>query len=609
MSDSKIRFSVEGIQELKGAMGSVLKETALQAKLIEASNKEFTKNLQQQIELLKQRKSLLTETPSGAINSNVNLPSTPTSSSSQETSSVETAFQTTKKSTRELQQLLVSLNRKIVEQKRWVTETQDDVQKRKELMQKANYANKDQATAEYKASLKALKDDRKRLRDLKDEKDDVSLDLKEAARRDRFRDKDKGLTPSMVQSFAMSNLINPITSRDPINAATSTAQNVSASMMMAGGKMGWIGLGLGLGVAVAGAQTQLLREIMPSASRIAKQRGGKADDYINYGRNEYAELGFDRKTVLENQASIISSLGRNNLVALKSSLGIQAGFDVSQQDLSGVMRAGRGDSNFDLGRTFTKLYNGLRVGLGKEKTEAFIPEYLRILTEQGQKQLESLGKVDFGINTRFMTFLSGGSDRLKNPDTLRSVMGQVYGGLTNASTPQVEALQYQTLSKLFPGKSLWELQKKREAPLESGNESYLPEFIKNLRTVSSSQEEFERNISNVFGIGKNIASDLGKDWGKEGWETRFKKEIGGGITEQDIYKRGVDAVDKFAAATAKWENVLVGDFTKTVSEGISKMVTSLEILAAGKQTPVIPGSPFQDALFKASLPFISKLLP
>lgn len=510
MSDTKIKFQVEGIQTIKNEMSGILKDVIEQTKLIDNSNKEFIKSLQQQIELLKERNKISSQFISGAIPQQQSDPG---------------FFLTL----RDLNSTLRDLVEKLEE------DASPKVHNKPPL-------NETQSTA-------------------------------------------TGLNPKMLQSFALSNIINPMSSNDPISAGLGLLQNTGSSLMMKGGKAGIAGLVTTIAASIGKVQVDLLRDIEPSASRMARLQGGNTSDYVDTGTNEYSDLGFRRSQVLQGRAGIIRTLGRDSSSDLRSLLAIQKGFDVSQDELLGVSRLGRGDSSFNLNRVFTSLYSGLQYsGLGKERTEAFIPEYLKLLTEIGQEQLTTLGKVDIGVNTRLITALSGES-RLQNPETLKSVISGITQGLSNANTPQVEAAQFSTLARLFPEKSLWELEKIREAPFEKGNEAYLSEFMKDLQNRTSSREDFERTVSQVFGIKKNLAGSI-VDAMSEGNFDLLKKEITPQITEQDVYTRATDAIDRFDAVVSKWEDLKIGELTATINNGFDGLLNTLTTAAIFKKSGI-----------------------
>lgn len=584
--DSKIKFSVEGIQVLRDDMSKVLKDTITQSKLLIETNKEFVGILQQQIKLLRERRELMGPTgssvvsggsaispPSGTI-TGLNVPGTD---------------QPITRNQGEIKRTIQQLSQAILDQKRLVDGTKDYIQQQKQLLEKTHDVNQRKVIQdEIREAKKALNEDQGDLRELQRKREQANLDAREAPKR---APGGSNIRPSMIQSLGTAMLINPINSSDPVQGAMGAGQNISSMMMMSGGKMGWVGLGLGLGVGLAGAQVQLLREIMPHASRVARLRGGQLESYLE-SNNRYSDLGYTRSQVLENRAGAIKALGIDSSSNLSTMLALQKGFDVSQGDLTGLMRAGRGDKNFDLQRVFSNTYAGLQyAGLGKEKTEAFIPEYLKILTELGQKQLESLGKVDYGVNTRILSVFSSAGNRLRNPDTVRGVVNDFYQGLTNASSPQVEALQFQALGKAFPGKSLWQLEKIREEPFSESNMKYTEGFLQNLKGVSSSKEDLERTISQVFfgGGKKNLSEEIATLLNKPGGIFDIKKVLDEqGITQQQVYERALGAVDRFDKLVAKWEEVKFTNATEKLSTAMDDLAEKLDLVNLSIDKKVIP---------------------
>ena len=587
--DSKIKFSVEGIQVLRDDMSKVLKDTITQSKLLIETNKEFVGILQQQIKLLRERKELMGPTGSSVVSGSS---ATPSSSGTITGLNVPGTDQPITRNQGEIKRTVQQLSQAILDQKKLVDGTKDYIQQQKQLLEKTHDVNQKKAIQdEIREAKKALLEDQGDLRDLQRKREQANLEAREVTKGAPGKP-GPNLRPSMIQSLGTAMLINPINSSDPVQGAMGAGQNISSTMMMSGGKMGWVGLGLGLGLGLAGAQVQLLREIMPHASRVARLRGGQVESYLERN-NKYSDLGYTRSQVLENRAGAIKALGIDSSSDLSTMLALQKGFDVSQGDLTGLMRAGRGDKNFDLQRVFSNTYAGLQyAGLGKEKTEAFIPEYLKILTELGQKQLESLGKVDYGVNTRILSVFSSAGNRLRNPDTVRGVVNDFYQGLTNASSPQVEALQFQALGKAFPGKSLWQLEKVREEPFSESNMKYTEEFLQNLKGVSSSKEDLERIISQVFfgGGKKNLSEEIATLLNKPGGIFDIKKALDEqGITQQQVYERALGAVDRFDKLVAKWEEVKFTNATEKLSTAMDDLAEKLSSVNLFIDKKVIPG--------------------
>jgi len=385
-----------------------------------------------------------------------------------------------------------------------------------------------------------------------------------------------GLNPQQLQALGMTFLLRPLSMKDPINAGLDFTSNVGSSLLLKGGKFGPYGLALAAIAGIGKMQFDLISEMEPGAARLARLQGRRPGDYLDTRRNEYDRLGFGRSEVFTNRAELIRALGRDDKSNLTGLLSLQRGFDVSQEELIGASRVGRGEKDFNLNRVFTSLYSGLQYGgLGKEKTEAFIPEYLKLLTEIGQSQLETLGKVDFGVNTKLITALSG-EERLQNPVTLGNVIQGVMKGLSNAPTPQLEALQFQALSKAFPGRGYWSLEKIRQAPFEKGNEQYLMEYLNNLKSTTITRDEFEMAISNAFGLNANLAASVSNAFMK-GDFSALQKEIKPSLTQDDVYKRGMDAANRLDKAAAAWENFKVGDLTQAINDGFDKVLEKLGV--------------------------------
>ena len=558
--DSKIKFSIEGLQTLRDEMAKVYRESVAQSKLLLDSNKEFVVVLQSQIKLLQERRDLLGPPPSStASNPSNNQYLPPTVTGTVTGLNNPGSDQPITRTQSEIKRTVRELSQAILDQKKLVDGTKEYIKDQKQLLEGTSDPRKRKGIqSEIDAAKLALRQDQGDLKELQRQREQARLNPGTSPNQ-----QGPNLRPSMIQGLGTAMLINPLNSQDPVQGAVGMGQNLSSMMMMAGGKMGWVGLGLGLGVGIAGAQVQLLKDVMPAAARMSRLTGSGINSFLERN-NEFSELGYTRSQVLENRAAALKALGQDSSSNLSTMLALQKGFDVSQGDLTGLMRAGRGDKNFDLQRVFSNTYAGLQyAGLGKQKTEAFIPEYLKILTELGQKQLETLGKVDYGVNTRVLSVISGAGERLQNPDTARGVLNKLYQGLTSAQTPQVEALQFQALSKAFPGKSLLGLEMIREEPFSKDGMKYTEAMMQNIKNYSVSKDDRIRNISNIFGTNLNLSAELSNLFDKPGgiFDVQKKLEENKGITEQEVYKRALGAADKFDVLLAKWENVKWGEAT------------------------------------------------
>lgn len=289
--------------------------------------------------------------------------------------------------------------------------------------------------------------------------------------------------------------------------------------------MGWQGFGAGngaLGITMEGA--------IGEGSSLSRQRGG--------------------------------AYARRNAI---NSLMMQRGMGLSQSDVYGVERTLRGSNTAGI-----DVVTGMTAGL--EKTGAIskgdyslVPEYLRILAQTSQEQLNTLGKVDVGVNEKMVLGLSQLDESFKNPDVLQGVLNSIRGGLTNAATPQAEALQYSVLSKMNPNASWFDIQKMREQP----SPEYLKSVLGELQRMSGGvNDEYFTNIMGMFNTSASIAEKIGMG-DLEAFDQLLPS--GKGIKKQ-LPGRTAGATSTIEEANAKFQNTFAeaGDMLVTKIDGYIK---------------------------------------
>ena len=201
--------------------------------------------------------------------------------------------------------------------------------------------------------------------------------------------------------------------------------------------------------------------------------------------------------------------GRSNIRNQKGgtigALQMEKGLGVDRGILTGLSRTQRGtNENIDVVAN-TLAGTITRSTKNEESTRAYLGEYLSILTDVNRQQLQVLGRVDSGVNTKMIAALAKVGGGFENPEVLKQVINSVYTGLTTAQTPQVEALQYATLSRLAPGKSLWDLRKMMEDPFSS---DYMPEMLKSMISISGSKDDAMFNVQSWLGLSGKMTEDL-----------------------------------------------------------------------------------------------------
>ena len=222
---------------------------------------------------------------------------------------------------------------------------------------------------------------------------------------------------------------------------------------------------------------------------------GKSKDDLNKG--EYSNIiGLSDAQAYMKQAQYI----RNNVRVNKEDLLFEKGFGLSSDTLGSLLQSTRNEQNQNV--SSSKLgadYLGfLTTTTNKNTVRAYSEEYLKLLVDINQRQLDVAGQTNTAVNGKIITGISGLSDTFKDPNVLSGVIAKVYQGLTTANSPQVEALQYEVLGRENPNANLWELEKLRQDPFSDGGE-YLKNFITELSSIGTKEEGYF-NVATQFGL-------------------------------------------------------------------------------------------------------------
>lgn len=242
---------------------------------------------------------------------------------------------------------------------------------------------------------------------------------------------------------------------------------------------------------------------------------------VDSGRRDFSELGLSLEEAYKKQAQYI----RKNVNLNFQDLAFEKAFNLSSSSILSLLRSTRNEQNQNisssqLGVNF--LNDIVSVGGDKNAVRAYSEDYLKLLVDINEKQLEATGQVNTTLNSKVASGISGLSEAFKDTRVLEGVISNVYRGLTTANSPQVEALQYHVLQNMNPNANLWDLQKMRNDPFgtlardENGNPikgsegQYLVDMVKYLYSIGSNQNgEGYMNVANVLGL---KASDVTQEF-------------------------------------------------------------------------------------------------
>lgn len=518
--ETRLKFQVEGLREIKAEMNQVISDSLEGSKTLLSLNKSLLKNFKDQIKVLQSRNDLLKVNIGGQTSSTSN-------------NSFTTGIG--------LGDISIQLNT-IIE----------------ELKKSVNPSSSPETT-------------------------DPTNPQTKVPNKNGLRGKDAKMMNKLLQGLGLASLINPLTGTDALDEIKNTGSTLGSSLMMMGGKMGFVGLGIAVGAKVAGSQLDLIKSFDLGAQRIAKNLGGATTDYYNFGNNPYAgTLGYSRPDILNFRAGTVSALGRDsslNTVQLMQNL---RAFNFSEGDLYEYMKLGRGDKNFSLSGNIGRLMGSLREsGVPSDYVRSLVPEYLKILTEIGQQQLKETGEINQGVNTKMIAALAQ-SSKFQNPEILRTVVSSLYSGFQSAKTPQVEALQFQALNKVMPGAKLWDLELVQENPFSKTGLKYMNEFLKNL-SGNVSEQDLGRTFYLVFDrLSKNQANELAKIYQSNPnlFAGELKKQYDE-FNEKKTEQSALEITSRFDTTNALLEDIKAGFMTEKVSGLLDDIVG----LLGGTATP------------------------
>ena len=224
----------------------------------------------------------------------------------------------------------------------------------------------------------------------------------------------------------------------------------------------------------------------------------------------FTNIGLSTAEANEKQAKYI----RDNVDLRREDLYFEKGFNLSTETISTLLRSTRNEiTNEGSAQLGIGYLNNLNNFSDRKNVRAYSDEYLKLLVELNEKQLEVSGQVNTAVNGKIIAGIAGLSEDFQNPTVLASVVDKLQKGLSTASTPQMEALQYYVLGNLYPhleGDN-WEIAKIRAnpfapvigedgEPIKGSEGEYLKALILELSSTGRTDVEGYFNVANQFGF-------------------------------------------------------------------------------------------------------------
>jgi len=266
-----------------------------------------------------------------------------------------------------------------------------------------------------------------------------------------------------------------------------------------------------------------------------------------WGYKQFTKFGLSPSDVISAKAQY----GRANIdKSYWGGLELERGLGIERSQLINLAKTQRGTGELVGDRANELLGTLINVGLSREQARAYAPEYIDILIDVNKKQLEALGRVDSGINTKMISSIKSLDTIFDNPEILKGVVSAFEQGLSKAATPQIEALQYQTLSSIAPDKDLWELRKMKASPFE--NEDYLPTMLKKIIEMSGSRMDALFNIEGWLGTTPGITEAIYEGIINEKLKTGKDIKLAAGFDTEKEAAGATQILGRATASTDAW---------------------------------------------------------
>lgn len=188
-------------------------------------------------------------------------------------------------------------------------------------------------------------------------------------------------------------------------------------------------------------------------------------------------------------------------------LEFEKGYNVGGGTMESLLRAMREDvirerydlSSSELGVSYLTTYLKREGNIDSKKIRGYTEDYLKILIDLNQKQLEATGETNSLINSEIVAGIAKTSEKFGDPTILQRVVEGIQGGLTQAPSVQAEALQYWAMSQANPEADIWQMQLMRENPFSEESRGYFSNYL-NALFQTGNANDIRFNVMNAFGL-------------------------------------------------------------------------------------------------------------
>lgn len=324
------------------------------------------------------------------------------------------------------------------------------------------------------------------------------------------------------------------------------------------------------------------------ASHSGWKTGALGSGYNKYGLS--ASQATDRGVAF---ARARGEMGPDFWGSMEANTKMIKGFGLSEGDLLQNEKLGRG-GRFLGSAVPMNLYSSLLdQNLMKGEDTSLLPEYLQLMNQLGQQQIEVLGSIDQGVNTKMITAIAGMGGSMANPENLKRLIPSFQQGLSRPVNAGVRALQLHTLQQANPSMSLLELEMQQEKGLAGMDGEYLNKFLGVLKTRGGGgRDMFIRNIAGAFGTSLNIASEVADGFTRGDLNPKQMKSLmekgvdKSGNISKSLEDRATGNTGELAKSTA-----FISTFFQNHGEDLVKSLSGIEKTLADWLSKIIGGTP------------------
>lgn len=345
--------------------------------------------------------------------------------------------------------------------------------------------------------------------------------------------------------------------RDAVGMGLNVASEAGGDLMQMGGKAGIIGAAVMLGAMAGKKIWDTSAEYFKAAARSSAVTGMETafsdnDLYTKYGIAPAEAAG--RRVPLARARRSAAGLNQSltDQILFEKGIGLETG-DYNAVDQLALLSNSTGGSQIQ--SAIAAMREG---GIVKGEDMSAVPDYLSIMVQLSKEQVAKLGRVDMGVNMRMVGALATIDETLqKSPEALANVVNAVRGGLTNAASPQMQALQYSVLQRINPGADMQSLMEMRENPFSQESIRYYPEMLKQLRSISPNKRQFYMNLPQAFpGLSAFEARKMGEAFEAGTIDDYLKKDFTGEKGVKGLGARAEAGTSAQEVAAAAMDSVI-----------------------------------------------------